>query len=42
MEVVKMVIVDSHLKGSRGSHNRVKEDGSKVGVVDFVPRKVFP
>ena len=42
MEVVRKVIVDNHLKGSRGSHNRVKEDASAVGVVDFVPRKVFP
>ena len=29
---VRKEIVDSHLKGSRGSHNRVKEDSSAFGV----------
>ena len=32
IEEVRKVIIDSHLKGSRGSHNRVKEDASAFGV----------
>ena len=32
MEVVKKVIVDGHLKGSRGIHNRVKKDSSAVDI----------
>ena len=32
IEEVRNVIVDSHLKGSRGSHNRVKYDANAVGV----------
>ena len=31
IEEVRKVIVDSHLKGSRGSHDRVKEDVNAVG-----------
>ena len=31
IEEVRKVIVDSHLKGSRGSHNKM-EDASAVGV----------
>ena len=32
MEVVRKVIVDNHLKGSRGSHNRTREDARANGV----------
>ena len=32
IEEVRKVIIDSHLKGSRGSHNRTREDANAIGV----------
>ena len=32
MEVVWKVATESHLKGSRGSHNRTREDAIAMGV----------
>ena len=40
MEVVRKVIVDNHLRGSRGSHDRVKKDGSVVGVKRMSQSKI--
>ena len=31
IEEVRKVITDSHLKGSKGSHNRTREDVSAIG-----------
>ena len=39
MEVVWKVDTESHLKGSRGSHNRTREDARENGVKRMSQRK---
>ena len=40
IEEVRKVITESHLKGSRGSHNRVKEDVNAVDVKRMSQSKI--
>ena len=40
MEVVKKVVVENHLNGSRGSRNRAKEYASVVGVKRMSQSKI--